>query len=111
MSDELKSAMIVLRRLDFPSGVLAVLGGFSFGVGIFYGEISLTNRKLMFGIFLMLVAGAWHYLSGLVRLTLISFNSGKKRVSIQWSWIIPAGIFLFLSYISGISLWNLMHTP
>jgi hypothetical protein len=111
MSDELKSAVSLLHRLDFPSGVLAALGGFSFGVGIFYGEVTLDNRKIILGAFLLSLAATIHYFSGLIELKSINFDTNTAKHGVRWSWIIPFLLSAALTMWIGSWLWVLIHTP
>lgn len=111
MSDELKSAVSLLHRLDFPSGVLAALGGFCFGVGVFYGEVTLDNRKIVLGAFLLSLAAAIHYFSGLIELKSIDLDNQRIKRGVRWSWIIPFFLSLALTIWIGGWLWVLIHMP
>ncbi|MCP9496582.1 MAG: hypothetical protein MSG64_19265 [Pyrinomonadaceae bacterium MAG19_C2-C3] len=111
MSDELKSAVSLLHRLDFPSGVLAALGGFCFGVGVFYGEVNFDNRKIILGAFLLSLAATIHYFSGLIELKYIDLDNQRIKRGVRWSWIIPFLLSLALTVWSGSWLWALIHMP
>jgi len=109
MQDEIKNTMSrALSSVDFPSGVIAILGCFSFGVSIFYGEVALDNRKLILGVFLLAISTAWHFISEIYDVALIGFGKNKTSWRINWTAILPSLLFIWLSYKSGRHLWRLL---
>ncbi len=106
LNDEMKGVARFLYALGFPLGLLAIVGAFSVGLAVWYGEISLSSKRLLLGIFLVSVSGFFWYLQRIYRT--VAFIDEKKVKAFSFGALIGSFITAIAMYASWVLLWPLL---
>jgi hypothetical protein len=111
LEDEMTGLSKLLHGLGYPSSILVALGAFTFGVGIFQSDISLTNRKLLAGLLLIAIGMFLWYAPRIIRTYAVGDHLGNWKSYRQFSFGALVGAVLSAAaiYYLGRSLWLLLQ--
>ena len=122
VNQEVNSITRFFYMLGFPSGVIALMGCFSFGLGLWRGDVDLSNKKLILGGFLFALGVFLQHLPRAMGLYLMEpetyedYNEGqgrkpRRKLRTFFNFRDFAGVLVwgFLVFLSGRHLWRLLH--
>ena len=112
VDNEMTGVAKILHGLGVPSSIFAVLGAFTFGVGIFQSDVSLTNRKMIAGLLLLAVCVFLWYLPRIVTTFSVGDHLGNWKTYRNFSFTSLLGALLSGAavYFLGLVLWRLLHS-
>jgi hypothetical protein len=110
-SEVFKHAARSIYYFEFPAGILVLMGCFVFGVGTVKGDVSLSNKHLLLGLFLFSLGAIWGGLRQFLRMAYANLKHGEGFGGFRgWPWwnLLVALMFVYPCRWSGQQLWRLI---
>jgi hypothetical protein len=101
MGDEVRGISKFFYPLGFPLGAIGVLGSFSVAFAIAQDQISLDNRRFVFGALLISVTGFGHFLPKIYRASFYDAGVEKWRKHFSLGALVWTGAFGFGAFYLG----------
>jgi len=106
-SDEVKGVVRFFYILGFPSGVIALAGCLSFGLGVWREEVTLNNKRIILGAALFSMAIFLHRLPRI--LGTYRDHNEHRRVAFSFKDLMGAVVYGALAFVTWRWLWHLLH--
>src|SRR6266850_6662974 len=105
-TDEVKGLVRFFHVLGFPAGIIAAAGCFSFGLGLWRGEVEFTNKRLVLGVFLFVSGVFLQHLPRVFGFYRMEDRDGRRRIHSYFSFkdLVGLVVYGFLVYKSGMLL-------